>query len=44
MSGWTADQIPDLSGKTFVVTGANSGIGLEAVRALAAKRAALDAR
>ena len=41
MSGWTADQIPDLSGKTFVVTGANSGIGLEAVRALAAKRAAV---
>jgi len=41
MSGWTADQIPDLSGKTFIVTGANSGIGLEAVRVLAAKRAAV---
>jgi NAD(P)-dependent dehydrogenase (short-subunit alcohol dehydrogenase family) len=41
MSGWTADQVPDLSGKTFIVTGANSGIGLEAVRVLAAKRAAV---
>jgi NAD(P)-dependent dehydrogenase (short-subunit alcohol dehydrogenase family) len=25
---WTADQIPDQSGRTAVVTGANSGIGL----------------
>jgi NAD(P)-dependent dehydrogenase (short-subunit alcohol dehydrogenase family) len=39
MSGWTEDQVPDQSGKTFVVTGANSGIGLEASRALAAKGA-----
>jgi NAD(P)-dependent dehydrogenase (short-subunit alcohol dehydrogenase family) len=39
MSGWTEDQMPDLSGKTFVVTGANSGIGYEAARALASKRA-----
>src|SRR5580698_1033148 len=39
MSGWTEDQMPDLSGKTFVVTGANSGIGYEASRALAAKGA-----
>jgi NAD(P)-dependent dehydrogenase (short-subunit alcohol dehydrogenase family) len=29
---WTTDEVPDLSGKTFVVTGANSGIGLEAAR------------
>ena len=28
MSKWTADQIPDQSGKTAVVTGANSGLGL----------------
>jgi NAD(P)-dependent dehydrogenase (short-subunit alcohol dehydrogenase family) len=39
MSGWNEDQMPDLSGKTFVVTGANSGIGYEASRALAAKGA-----
>ncbi|HEY8516479.1 MAG TPA: oxidoreductase [Candidatus Binatia bacterium] len=36
---WTADDMPDLSGKVAIVTGANSGIGLEAARALARKRA-----
>ena len=37
--GWTADDLPDLSGRTAVVTGANSGIGFEAVRALARRGA-----
>ncbi|MEU0401980.1 oxidoreductase [Streptomyces sp. NPDC006197] len=32
---WTADLIPDQTGRTFVVTGANSGLGLATTRALA---------
>jgi NAD(P)-dependent dehydrogenase (short-subunit alcohol dehydrogenase family) len=32
---WTADQMPDLSGRTAVVTGANSGLGLVTARELA---------
>lgn len=31
---WTAADITDQTGKTFVVTGANSGLGLEATKAL----------
>jgi NAD(P)-dependent dehydrogenase (short-subunit alcohol dehydrogenase family) len=36
---FTAADVPDQSGKTFVVTGANTGIGFEAAKALAQKRA-----
>jgi len=36
---WTADDLPDLSGKTIVVTGGNSGIGYEAAIQFARKRA-----
>ena len=39
MSGWTAEDIPDLTGKTIIVTGGNSGIGYEAALQLAGKRA-----
>jgi NAD(P)-dependent dehydrogenase (short-subunit alcohol dehydrogenase family) len=36
---WTADSVPELSGKTMIVTGANSGIGYEAALQLARKGA-----
>lgn len=36
---WTADDLPDLSGKTIVITGGNSGLGYEAALALARKHA-----
>ncbi|KAA0925610.1 oxidoreductase [Streptomyces apricus] len=35
MSGWTADRIPDQQGRTAVVTGANSGLGLVTATELA---------
>lgn len=35
MTGWTARDIPDQSGRTAVVTGANSGIGYVTARELA---------
>ncbi len=38
-TAWTADDMPDLSGKTIVVTGGNSGIGYEAALEFARKRA-----
>jgi NAD(P)-dependent dehydrogenase (short-subunit alcohol dehydrogenase family) len=36
MTNWTAADIGDQTGQTFVVTGANSGLGSSAARALAA--------
>src|SRR4051794_36754009 len=36
---WTASDIPDQTGRTVLVTGANSGLGLRSAEGLAAKGA-----
>lgn len=41
MTDWTAADISDQTGRTFVVTGANSGLGASAARALAAAGASV---
>lgn len=38
-NNWTTENIPDLTGKVIIVTGGNSGLGYEAVKALAQKGA-----
>src|SRR5690349_24668942 len=38
-SAWTFADIPDQTGRTAIVTGANAGIGLETARMLAQKGA-----
>ncbi|MEE4145969.1 MAG: oxidoreductase [Halieaceae bacterium] len=39
MTGFTADDVPDQTGKTIFVTGANTGLGYEAAKVLAGKGA-----
>jgi NAD(P)-dependent dehydrogenase (short-subunit alcohol dehydrogenase family) len=39
MSNWTTADIPDQTGRTAVITGANTGLGYETATALAAKGA-----
>ena len=36
MAPWTVDDLPDQAGRTILVTGANSGLGLRSAEALAA--------
>jgi len=40
-SAWTPDKMPDLSGKNYLVTGANSGIGFQAAAQLAKSNASV---
>jgi NAD(P)-dependent dehydrogenase (short-subunit alcohol dehydrogenase family) len=35
ITDWTPDELPDLAGKRYIITGGNSGIGFEAAKLLA---------
>ena len=37
--GWTPEQLDDQTGKTYLITGANSGTGFQAARILLSKNA-----
>ena len=37
--GWTPERLGDLSGKTYIITGANAGAGFQAARTLLTKNA-----
>jgi hypothetical protein len=39
LTGWTPERLGNLAGKTYVVTGANAGAGLEATRVFLSKGA-----
>jgi protochlorophyllide reductase len=39
MSKWTQQDMPDLTGKVVIITGANSGLGLASTKAMAARGA-----